>query len=76
MLPIGVVIYLFVVYLMSRSKTLDYIPSNGRIISEYESERMWKEAVVAQFNVLHQYVLGGTEENGENLRISNIQAQI
>jgi hypothetical protein len=32
-----------------------------------ELERMWKEAPVAKFKMLSQHLLGGTEENHENL---------
>jgi hypothetical protein len=32
------------------------------MILNNELERMWKEAVVAQFNVLSHHLLGGTEE--------------
>jgi hypothetical protein len=32
-----------------------------------EIERMWKEAVVACFKVISQYLPGGTEENHENI---------
>jgi hypothetical protein len=30
-------------------------------------ERMWKEAAVAKFKMLSQHLLGGAEENHENL---------
>jgi hypothetical protein len=32
-----------------------------------ESERVWKEAVVGQFEVLFRHLPGGTEENHKNL---------
>jgi hypothetical protein len=32
-----------------------------------ELDKMWKEAVMIYFKVLSQHLLGGTEENNENL---------
>jgi hypothetical protein len=47
----------------------DYILSNERMTVNNELERMWKEAVVAQFKVLSQHLLGGgTEENHKKLQ--------
>lgn len=31
-----------------------------------ELEKMWKESVVAYFNLLFQRLFGGTEENAQN----------
>jgi hypothetical protein len=37
---------------------------------------MWREAIMAQFEILHPYWHGGTEEDNENLRIAGIRAEI
>jgi hypothetical protein len=42
----------------------------GRL-ANYELERMWKKADVAQCKVLLRYLPGGTEENHENLSQDN-----
>jgi hypothetical protein len=43
----------------------DYITSNGRIT---ELERMWKEAVLAQFEIRSWHLAGCTEETTCSLR--------
>jgi hypothetical protein len=47
------------------------------MIEEYELERIWKEAVMAQFNVLSRHLPGGTEEDqGKPVRITGLRADI
>jgi hypothetical protein len=45
--------------------TVLYIVLNGRTTMNNELERMWKEAVMAQFEVLSQYLPADTEETIE-----------
>jgi hypothetical protein len=45
---------------------MDYGTLNGRMIVNYELERMWKEAVMACFKVLSQHMAGGTKKQHEN----------
>jgi hypothetical protein len=44
----------------------DCIALSGQIINELES--MWREAVMIEFEVLSQHLLGETEKNHENLQ--------
>jgi hypothetical protein len=44
-----------------------YTVSNVYMILNNESEKMWKEAVVAYFKLLHWHFRGNNEENHENL---------
>jgi hypothetical protein len=39
--------------------------SNGRLTLSNDLERIWKEAVVAKFEVPSRHVYGGAEENHE-----------
>jgi hypothetical protein len=49
--------------------------SNVKMISEFQYT--WKEAVVAQFNVLFQHLHGGTENITENsVRLHGLQAEV
>jgi hypothetical protein len=43
----------------------DNVASNDRMISEYELERIWKEAAMTYFKVLSWHLSGGTEENDD-----------
>lgn len=53
----------------------DYIPSNDTTVNDLE--RIWKEAVVATFQLLSIYLRGKTEKNRENfVRIVYIRAKI
>jgi hypothetical protein len=57
--------YLFVVYLPEQYGSSDYTASNGRMINELE--RIWQEAIVSYFEVLHhQHFLDGTEESHDS----------
>jgi hypothetical protein len=39
----------------------------GKVTLNYEQGRMWKEAALAYFNLLWQYLSGDTEEDHEEL---------
>jgi hypothetical protein len=49
----------------------DYAVLNDWMTVNNELEMMWKEAVVAQFEVLHWQLPGQTQENLEKLSLDN-----
>jgi hypothetical protein len=60
-------LYLFWNYLTKLSTTQNYITLNDWMVMNNELEGMCREATVALFKIPSRYLLGGTEENCENL---------
>jgi hypothetical protein len=62
-------VLVFITYLFNDTvHSWDYIALNDRMIMNIDLERMWKEAVVAWFEVLCRHLPGGTEENHQNFQ--------
>jgi hypothetical protein len=45
-------------------------------VNDHESERMWKEAVVAKLMLLSRNLLGGVKEYHENSQDTDLRADI
>jgi hypothetical protein len=58
--------YLFIFGLISDVSVSNYIVSNGKVIADNEVERLWKEVVVAEFEVISHKLPGGIEEIHNN----------
>jgi hypothetical protein len=56
---------LLTVYLMLLCNCIGHTALNSRMVMNYKLERMWKEVVMAYFEVLSQNFPGGSERHHE-----------